>query len=263
MEMIGLVHSPAHVERVRRACDCGEPLDFDTPAGPAAWEAALLAVGCAAAAVDAGMTGEAERAFAAVRPPGHHAEPGRAMGFCYFSTAAVAARLAQARHGAARVAVLDFDVHHGNGTQAAFWDDPSVLFCSIHEDPRTQYPRTTGFATETGEGAGEGFNLNLPLPAGAGDAEFLAAHDAALARVCKFRPDLLVISAGFDAHAADPLGHLDVTTAGYAEATRRIVAAHLGPIVSLLEGGYDLAALGESAAAHVQALAGLAGEAEL
>lgn len=229
------------------------PLDGDTAMNHASAEAALHAAGAAVAAVDAVCAdASVRRAFCATRPPGHHAEPRRAMGFCFFANAVIAARHAQRAHGLGRVAILDFDVHHGNGTQAAVWDDPSILFASSHQSPC--YPGT-GDASETGVG-----NIhNAPLPPGADGAAFRAAWaDRLLPAVEAFAPDLLVVSAGFDAHARDPLAQLRVREADFEWLTHEIcrIADRLcgGRVVSLLEGGYDLDALATSAAAHVRAL---------
>lgn len=229
------------------------PLDGDTAMNHASAEAALRAAGAAVAAVDAVCAdASVRRAFCATRPPGHHAEPRRAMGFCFFANAVIAARHAQRAHGLGRVAILDFDVHHGNGTQAAVWDDPSILFASSHQSPC--YPGT-GDASETGVG-----NIhNVPLPPGADGAAFRAAWaDRLLPAVEAFAPDLLVVSAGFDAHARDPLAQLRVREADFEWLTHEIcrIADRLcgGRVVSLLEGGYDLDALATSAAAHVRAL---------
>jgi len=251
------IHTPEHVERVRAACAQSQPLDLDTPVVPASWDAALHAAGGACALVDALLGGAAPTGFAALRPPGHHAGPNRAMGFCLFSNVAVAARHAQAAHGVERVLVLDWDVHHGNGTQAAFYDSDAVLFVSLHRWPF--YPGT-GAAAETGGGAGAGCTLNLPQHAGSGATEWLAAIDRrALPAARAYAPQLILISAGFDAHRDDPLGGclLDSSTFG-AMATR---VADLGaeldvPVGAVLEGGYDLAALTASAIATMRALAG-------
>ena len=201
------------------------------------------------------MSGRFANAFVAMRPPGHHAERATPMGFCFFNSAAVAARHAQAAYGAERVAIVDFDVHHGNGTQDIFWDDASVLYGSTHEMPL--YPGT-GALSERGE---HDQIVNCPLRAGAGGEAFRAALGAAiLPRLEAFRPDLIVISAGFDAHRLDPLANLNLVEADYAWATRRLMAAAdkscNGRVVSLLEGGYDLDGLSRSAAAHVAALMG-------
>jgi acetoin utilization deacetylase AcuC-like enzyme len=251
------VHGDEHLERVRHACLAGEPLDPDTPVVPASWDAALHASGGACALVDALLTAAAPTGFAALRPPGHHAEPDRAMGFCLFSNVAVAARHAIDRHGAERVLVLDWDVHHGNGTQAAFYDSAAVLFVSLHRWPF--YPGT-GAAGETGSGAGEGFTLNLPQAAGSGEAEWLAALDeVALPAALSYRPDLILVSAGFDAHRDDPLGGCLLETSSFGEMARRVadLARELGvPAGAVLEGGYDLDALAASAIATLHGLVG-------
>jgi len=228
------------------------PIDGDTGMTAGSVEAALRAAGAGVTAVDAVCRGEALRAFCAVRPPGHHAEPGMPMGFCFFSNAVVAARHAQAVHGLERVAILDFDVHHGNGTQAAVASDPSILFASSHQSPC--YPGT-GAAAERGLG-----NLfNAPLPPGADAAAFRAAWaERLLPAVEEFAPELIVVSAGFDAHACDPLAQLRVREADFEWLTMEIcrIANRCcgGRVVSTLEGGYDLRALAASAARHVRAL---------
>lgn len=220
-------------------------LDPDTWMSAGSAEAALRAAGAGIRAVEAVLGGEASRAFCAVRPPGHHAEPARPMGFCLFSSVVVAARHAQSL-GVARVAILDFDVHHGNGTQACVEDDASILFASSHQMPL--YPGT-GRAGETGVGN----IINAPLPPGAGGAEFRAAWARILPRVAAFGPGLVIISAGFDAHRRDPLANLELEAADFAWITREILALKL-PVVSMLEGGYDLQALAECTAAHVREL---------
>ena len=251
------VHAPEHLERVRDACARGEPLDPDTPVVPASWDAALHAAGGACALVDGLLGGGAPTGFAALRPPGHHAEPDRAMGFCLFSNVAVAARHAIAAHGAERVLVLDWDVHHGNGTQAAFYDTADVLFVSLHRWPF--YPGT-GSAGETGRGAGEGYTFNLPQAGGSAGADWLAAIDRdALPAARSYRPDLILVSAGFDAHRDDPLGGCLLDGSSYAQMALRVadLAAELGvPAGAVLEGGYDLTALAESAIATMEGLAG-------
>lgn len=247
------VHTPAAVERVLAAVpDEGYAhIDGDTVVSPGSGEAALRAAGAACAAVDAVLGGAARRAFCAVRPPGHHAEPDRAMGFCLFNNAAVGAAHALAAHGLQRVAVLDFDVHHGNGTQAAFAKEARVLFVSSHQSPL--YPGT-GAASETGVGN----IVNMPLAAGTEGAGFRAAWDGAFDRVESFHPELIVVSAGFDAHRRDPLAGLALVEEDFAWITRRIAGVAdgscAGRVVSTLEGGYDLNALAASAAAHVAAL---------
>jgi acetoin utilization deacetylase AcuC-like enzyme len=229
------------------------PLDPDTVMSPGSLEAALRAVGGAVAAVDAVLDGEATNAFVACRPPGHHAESQRAMGFCLFNTAAVAARHARKAHGLDRVAIIDWDVHHGNGTQEIFWADASTLYASTHQMPL--YPGT-GAADETGE---HGTVVNVPLKAQDGGEAFRQAFERiVLPRTEAHRPDLIIISAGFDAHRLDPLGGLRLTEADFAWATERLMEiagrTAAGRIVSVLEGGYDLEGLSSSVAAHVEAL---------
>ena len=247
------VHTPAAVERVLAAVPAEgyAHIDGDTVVSPGSGEAALRAAGAACAAVDAVLGGAARRAFCAVRPPGHHAEPDRAMGFCLFNNAAVGAAHALAAHGLQRVAVLDFDVHHGNGTQAAFAKEARVLFVSSHQSPL--YPGT-GAASETGVGN----IVNMPLAPGTGGAGFRAAWDGAFDRVESFHPELIVVSAGFDAHRRDPLAGLALVEEDFAWITRRIAevadGSCAGRVVSTLEGGYDMDALAASAAAHVAAL---------
>jgi acetoin utilization deacetylase AcuC-like enzyme len=235
---------PAEGERVA--------LDGDTLMSAGSAEAALRAAGAGVAAVDAVMRGEVRRAFCAVRPPGHHAEPGRPMGFCLFANAVIAARHAQAAHGAGRVAIVDFDVHHGNGSQACVEADASILYASSHQSPC--YPGT-GEAAERGVGN----VFNAPLPPGADGARFRAAWaERLLPAIEAFAPGLIVISAGFDAHARDPLAQLRVREADFVWLTEALCALaerHAkGRVVSLLEGGYDLEALAASAAAHLRVL---------
>ena len=256
-KLLTLVHTPQHVSRVKHVCEVGGGvLDLgDTPVGPQSYDVALLALGSAVRACDAVMSGEVTRAFSAARPPGHHAEPDRAMGFCLFSNIAIVARYAQQAYGLERVAVVDFDVHHGNGTQAAHESDPTVLFISLHQHPRTCYPGT-GYDWETGTGPGRGFTVNIPLSPGSDDDDYARAFDArVIPELDKFRPQLLLISAGFDAHRADPLAQMNLCDECYETMTRRLVsvaAQHCdGRVVSLLEGGYDLAALGRSVVRHL------------
>jgi acetoin utilization deacetylase AcuC-like enzyme len=227
-------------------------LDPDTVVSPGSWEAALRAAGAIIYAVDQVAAGDADNAFCAVRPPGHHAEPSRAMGFCLFNNVAIGALHARATHGANRVAVVDFDVHHGNGTQAAFWSDKDLFYGSTHQMPL--FPGT-GALDETGIG-----NIfNAPLAPGDGSEAFREAFDARiLPALDAFAPDFLLVSAGFDAHLKDPLAQLRLLEPDFAWATERLVEAaakHTGrKLVSTLEGGYDLDALGYSTAVHVQAL---------
>ncbi|MBN9017484.1 MAG: histone deacetylase family protein [Rhizobiales bacterium] len=255
-ETILTCHPLAHLDAMRTASPSEGMvrLDADTIMSPKTLEAALIAVGGACDAVDAVLTGVADNAFCAMRPPGHHAEPTHAMGFCFFNQAAIAARHAQAKHGIGRVAIVDFDVHHGNGTQAIFWDDPSVLYASTHQMPL--YPGT-GAASETGAGN----IVNAPLPPGAGGEEFREAfEDRILPALDRFAPELVIVSAGFDAHERDPLASLELVEADFAWATsvlmERADRFAGGRLVSVLEGGYDLKALAGSVAAHVGTLMG-------
>lgn len=255
VEAIARVHPTTYIEALREAAPSEGlvRLDADTVMSPGSFEAVLRCAGGAVRAVDAVMTGDVPNAFVATRPPGHHAETATPMGFCLFNNAAIAARHAQARHGAERVAIVDFDVHHGNGTQEIFWSDPTVMYASTHEMPL--YPGT-GSKTERGE---HGTIVNAPLRAGDGGAEFRHAMEAViLPRLREFAPDLLIISAGFDAHARDPLANLNFGEADYDWATRKLMevaqASANGRVVSVLEGGYDLQGLANSAAAHVAAL---------
>jgi len=248
-----------HAARFVDALEAASPLDglvqvdSDTTMSPGTYEAAMRAVGAATYAIDEIIAGKAANAFCAMRPPGHHAERAKAMGFCFFNNAAAAARHAQAVHGLERVAIVDWDVHHGNGTQDIFWSDPSVLYCSTHEMPL--YPGT-GAQSERGE---HGTVVNAPLRAGDGGEIFREAFEVAiLPRVAAFRPDLIIVSAGFDAHWRDPLANLNLTEADFAWATQSLmeIADRIcaGRIVSLLEGGYDLEGLARSVATHVATL---------
>jgi acetoin utilization deacetylase AcuC-like enzyme len=244
-------HPESFVDKIRRAIpeEGVRSVDADTSVSPKSWLAALTAIGAANAAVDDVFSGRADNVFVASRPPGHHAEKTTAMGFCLFNNAAIAARHAQKAHGAERVAIVDWDVHHGNGTQDIFWDDPSVLYCSTHQMPL--YPGT-GAPNETGAGN----IVNAPLSPQTGSELF---RDAFLSRVLPavndFAPDLVIISAGFDAHHRDPLAEINLTEADFDWATGQLMdsaARHAdGRLVSLLEGGYDLQGLAFSVAAHV------------
>jgi acetoin utilization deacetylase AcuC-like enzyme len=252
---LGRAHEEAYVEATIEGLR-NETLaleDEDTHVAAGTLEAALRSAGAAVQAVDEVMTGAVRNAFSAMRPPGHHAGRARAAGFCFFNNIAVAARHAQAVHGAERVAILDWDAHHGDGTQEIFWSDPSVLFCSTHQWPF--YPGT-GAASERGE---YDTVVNMPLPAGADGAIFREAlRTTAFPRIADFRPDLILISAGFDAHWRDPMTNLALTESDFRWATERVMDLAErecgGRIVSLLEGGYDLIGLAHSVEAHVTAL---------
>lgn len=250
-----LAHPEEHIRAIAEAMPRHELLTIsdDTTLSPGSWQAAMRGLGGACYAVDEVMTRKASNAFCASRPPGHHAEYDKPMGFCLFNTAAVAARHAQKAYGAERVAILDWDVHHGNGTQNIFWDDASVLYASIHEMPL--FPGT-GDAGETGA---HDTIVNTPLRAGDGSDDFNdALKQVILPRIEAFQPDLIIISAGFDAHWRDPLGNINLSEADFNRATRLTMdlADHYcgGRVVSLLEGGYDLVGLSRSVAAHVTAL---------
>ncbi|MGD0461348.1 MAG: histone deacetylase [Tepidisphaeraceae bacterium] len=255
-----LIHSPRLIEHVKHVCEVGGGVldQGDTPVSPRSFDIALLSCGAVLSCCDAVIDGSVRRAFAAVRPPGHHAEPDRSMGFCLFSNVAIAARYLQRRHGVGHVAIVDFDAHHGNGTQAAFEDDPSVLFISTHQHPSTCYPGS-GYEWEVGEGAGRGSTLNIPLMPGAGDEQYIAAFESkVIPKLDHFKPEVLLISAGFDAHQDDPLADMEVSEMGFEAMTRMLVSAadvHCkGRVISALEGGYHLRALGRSVVRHLIAL---------
>ena len=254
-EWISRVHLPSYIDQIeRRAPKSGyAALDPDTTMSPGTLNAAYLAAGGAMTAVDAMMSQRVDQAFCAVRPPGHHAESDRAMGFCFFNNVAIAARYAQEHHGLTRVLIVDWDVHHGNGTQHTFDEDPSVLFFSTHQFPH--YPGT-GQATETGIGKGQGFTVNVPMSGGEGDEEYCEVFNNVLVPAADaFQPELVVISAGFDAHRDDPLASMNLTAAGYASLTRIVadlaVRHASGRIISCLEGGYHLNGLSESVDQHL------------
>lgn len=253
---VGLVHDPRYVAGVREfAAQGGGYLDADTVVQPDSVEVAALAAGAGIAAVDAALDGVAARSFVLARPPGHHATPQRGMGFCIFNTIAVAAAHALER-GVARVMILDWDVHHGNGTQDAFYDSDQVLFISLHQSPL--YPGS-GAAAERGVGQGNGYTLNVPLRAGGGDEVYQAAfEEVVMPAATAYQPELVLISAGFDAHAADPLANMRVSETGFAGMARRareIAESHAGGrLIAFLEGGYDPPALARSVAATLAVL---------
>jgi acetoin utilization deacetylase AcuC-like enzyme len=257
LDLVKLCHDEHYVEELRRiAPDKGLIyLDGDTSMSPGTWEAVMRGVGGAVAATDAVMAGNADNAFVAMRPPGHHAEINKPMGFCFFDHAAIAARHAQRKYGIARAAVVDFDVHHGNGTQDIFWADPTMMYCSTHQMPL--FPGT-GSSGERGE---HDTIVNAPLKPNDGSARFRAAFDnLILPQLTKFAPELIVISAGFDAHRRDPLANINLDAEDFGWVTRKLMdlagKSAGGRVVSVLEGGYDLQGLKESVAAHVTALMG-------
>jgi acetoin utilization deacetylase AcuC-like enzyme len=257
LDLVRLCHDEHYVDELRRvAPEKGLIyLDGDTSMSPGTWEAVMRGVGGAVAATDSVMSGISDNAFVATRPPGHHAETARPMGFCFFDHAAIAARHAQRKYGIARAAVVDFDVHHGNGTQEIFWADPTLMYCSTHQMPL--FPGT-GASGERGE---HDTIVNAPLAPNDGAAKFRAAFDnLILPQLTKFAPELIIISAGFDAHRRDPLANINLDAEDFGWVTRKLMDAANssagGRIVSVLEGGYDLQGLKESVAAHVTALMG-------
>jgi acetoin utilization deacetylase AcuC-like enzyme len=253
-EEIARVHDREYVGLIRETAGRATALDPDTFTSPDSFEVALLAAGAVLGAVEHVLDGSGTRALAMVRPPGHHAERNRAMGFCLFNNVAIAAAHARSR-GLSRVAIVDYDVHHGNGTQWSFYEDPSVLFISSHQFPF--YPGT-GAANEIGRGTGTGFTVNFPLEAGATDADYERVYVAAEQVLNEFHPELILVSAGYDAHADDPLGGMRVTTSQFARITARIAAVAdaccSGRLVLVTEGGYDLKALAASLNAVIDVL---------
>ena len=252
-QWLRLVHPQKHIDHVRHVCQIGGGVldQGDTAVCEQSFDIALRACGAVLEACDAVMAGTVRRAFAAVRPPGHHAEVDRALGFCLFANVSIAARYLQKKHGVGKVAIVDFDVHHGNGTQDVFAADPSVLFVSLHQDPRTCYPGS-GYAWETGVGN----IVNLPMEPGAGDADYDEVFSSrVLPAIDAFKPDMILISAGFDAHHDDPLAQINLSESAYERMTRSLAQAadaHCnGRIVSVLEGGYNLRALGRSVVRHL------------
>lgn len=253
-DVLHAVHERPYLEELERVCGSGGGfLGTDTAAGPDSWKAALLGAGAAVGVVESARSGEA--AFAAVRPPGHHAGRATAMGFCLLNNAAIAAEHARSR-GADRVAILDWDVHHGNGTQDIFYEDGEILYLSAHRSPF--YPGT-GAANEVGKGEGRGLTVNIALPRGSGEDTYAAAFDDVFLPVLReFRPEVLIVSAGYDAHAADPLGgmRLEADSFGRFAATLDTLVREIGaaPLAMLLEGGYDLVALTDSIASTLQGI---------
>ena len=256
---VALCHSREYIELTERdvAAKSRTLSTGDTTISARSRDVALKAVGALLTAVDAVMGGKAKNAFCVVRPPGHHATPDRGMGFCIFNNVAIAARYAQRLHGIERVLIVDWDVHHGNGTQDIFYSDPSVFFFSTHQSP--WYPGT-GMTAETGDGAGQGTTLNCPFPSGSGRAEIYGSFQEKLRAAARsFRPDLVLVSAGFDSRLGDPLGEFTLRDDDFRDLTNLMLeVAHAtagGKLVSVLEGGYNLDGLASASAAHVQALA--------
>ena len=256
-EWVAKVHHPELLKLVQIASQrAPAALDPDTVVSSDSFHAALKAVAGTLAAADAVMNHQLSQVFCAVRPPGHHAESHRSMGFCLFNNVAILARYLQQHHGLDNILIIDWDVHHGNGTQHIFEDDPSVFYFSTHQYPF--YPGT-GAATETGSGRGKGYTMNVPLPAGTDDETYIDVFEhQLLPRALAYRPDCVLISAGFDAHYADPLAHMQVTEAGYRRMTQVVkeIAATCCEqrLIAVLEGGYNLDALGRSVEAHVEEL---------
>lgn len=260
VDWICKLHVRAYHDWVQKRCSEETGLAVldhgDTVVCKHSYDAAIASVNAALTAADAVISGDVQNAFCAMRPPGHHALPDEAMGFCLFGTVAILAKYLQDHHALGKIAIVDWDVHHGNGTQHFFYEDPSVLFVSLHQHPL--WPGS-GRASERGEGHGEGYTLNVPIMPFTSEHNYLATFDEkVLPALLKFAPDALIISAGFDAHARDPLASLQLTEHGFAQMTHRlrgVASDHFeGRIISCLEGGYDLDALEHSVAAHVQAL---------
>ncbi len=257
-EQIAYAHNSGYSEHIRQSCESEIPLSYDTPVGHDSYEIALLSTGGVLCAAEAVVIKKAKNAFALVRPPGHHATPGQSMGFCLFNNIAIAARYLQREHGVGKVAIVDWDVHHGNGTQDIFYEDGSVFFFSIHQSPL--YPGT-GSRYEQGSGKARGTTLNMPMPRDTGDDEYIRVfEDVLIPALQDFSPEFILISAGFDAHHLDPLANIYITANGFATLTELVldVAEEVasGNVVSALEGGYSLEGLSESVVAHVERLVG-------
>ncbi|MEA1904485.1 MAG: histone deacetylase [Candidatus Hadarchaeota archaeon] len=259
-EKVELVHDREHVELVRRLSHTESSLDLDTPTRGNTFDLALLAAGGTIEAGETVVEGKLANAFALVRPPGHHASRARGGGFCYFNNIAIMSEVLKSERSVRRVFILDFDAHHGNGTQDIFYEDPSVLYMSLHQDGRTLYPGT-GFLNEIGSGDGEGYNVNVPLTPGSSDEDYAGAMRELFVPLTEaFKPDLIAVSAGFDAYAQDPLTQLQLSTKAYGWLARHVVEQAdkmcRGRVVFVLEGGYDLDALAGSIVGIVEVLAG-------
>jgi acetoin utilization deacetylase AcuC-like enzyme len=247
------VHESTYPEHIKQHCEAEIPLTYDTSVVKASFDIALLSTGGVLRAANAVATGEVKNAFAMVRPPGHHATPNRSMGFCLFNNIAITARYLQREHGVGKVAIVDWDVHHGNGTQDIFYEDESIYFFSIHQSPL--YPGT-GSSYERGSGKARGTTLNVPMPAGSGDSEYAEIFtDVLIPALQDFSPEFTLISAGFDAHYLDPLAGIELTAAGFSTLTDLILEFAEGRVISALEGGYSLEGVSESVVAHVERLA--------
>lgn len=258
-DIISFCHDPDYIDKFERDVTNASPFIHtpECPLSPDTFEVARYAVGGVLKGVDEVLEGQVKNCFCAVRPPGHHAERSRAMGFCYFNNVAIAATYLQKQHDIDRIMIIDWDVHHGNGTQHIFEENPSVFYISLHQDPSSCYPGT-GWSQETGRGKGKGYTLNFPMPPGSSDKEYLKAMDQIERTMDHFKPQFVLISAGFDAHIADPLAHIRLTKKGYESLTRSVknIAESYakGRIVSVLEGGYNMEALKESLEAHITVL---------
>ena len=257
--VLELCHKSSYIDEFKSAVENCEPFLHipDCVLSPATFEVALCAVGGVLKGIDKVIEGKVRNCFCAVRPPGHHAGSYRAMGYCFFNNVAIAAKYLQKQHALERIVIIDWDAHHGNGTQYMFDKDPTIYFVSFHEDPSFCYPGT-GKDSERGYFQGEGFTQNFPMPAGAGEEQYLIALKKVEQAMEKYRPQFVLISSGFDAHIAEPLAHLNLTAKGYEELTRRvknIAEVHAeGRLVSVLEGGYELGPLGESVENHIRVL---------
>ncbi len=255
-EQIAYAHNPGYCEHIQQSCESEIPLTYDTPVGYESYDIALLSTGGVLCAAEAVATNKVKNAFAMVRPPGHHATPGQSMGFCLFNNIAITARYLQQEHGVGRVAIVDWDVHHGNGTQDIFYEDETVFFFSIHQSPL--YPGT-GSRYEQGSGNARGTTLNVPMPRDTGDDEYIRVfEDVLIPALQDFSPEFILISAGFDAHHLDPLANIYITAEGFGMLTDLVldVAEEVasGNVVSALEGGYSLEGLSESVVTHVERL---------